>query len=224
MIAPGTTGGLTRFDTEETETYPLFSIDLFNCQQMSRQAELVTFLEKAVLSSFPSTASTKNKKENSEENQHDKGNENEITENNVVGSNDKIDNNKSNSSRDREIEVDKDIKEGVREGEGEVELDVKRKVTDRLTNIPELQAMHLLRSTDKLCCIILAAWSDVTAYSQLSEIKKYQENIKKAKSLSIEGSYSDIIEKTTPNRLYYVFDVLLPNSLENPLLDYSKMF
>ena len=224
MIAPGTTGGLTRFDTEETETYPLFSIDLFNCQQMSRQAELVTFLEKAVLSSFPSTASTKNKKENSEENQHDKGNENEITENNVVGSNDKIDNNKSNSSRDREIEVDKDIKEGVREGEGEVELDVKRKVTDRLTNIPELQAMHLLRSTDKLCCIILAAWSDVTAYSQLSEIKKYNENIKKAKSLSIEGSYSDIIEKTTPNRLYYVFDVLLPNSLENPLLDYSKMF
>ena len=220
---------MTRFDTEETETYPLFSIDLFNCQQMSRQAELVTHLEKAVLSSFPSTSSTKNKKENSEDNQHEKRNENRSVESNDVGGNEKIENNNDkNSSRDKGIEVDKDSKEGVvregRGGEGEVELDVKRKVTDRLTNIPELQAMHLLRSTDKLCCIILAAWSDVTAYSQLSEIKKYNENIKKAKSLSIEGSYSDIIEKTTPNRLYYVFDVLLPNSLENPLLDYSKMF
>ena len=219
---------MTRFDTEETETYPLFSIDLFNCQQMSRQAELVTHLEKAVLSSFPSTGSTKIKKENSEDIQHEKRNENESIESNDIGGNDKTDND-NNSSRDRGIEVDKDSKEGVvregeRGGEGEVELDVKRKVTDRLTNIPELQAMHLLRSTDKLCCIILAAWSDVTAYSQLSEIKKYNENIKKAKSLSIEGSYSDIIEKTTPNRLYYVFDVLLPNSLENPLLDYSKMF
>ena len=190
---------------------------------MSKQAELVTFLEKAVLSSFPSTASTKNKKESAEESQHEKRNDNDNREsgsdvseemNNING---KID----DKNRDRGIDVESDDENG---GSGEGELDVKRKVTDRVTNIPELQAMHLLRSTDKLCCIILAAWSDVTAYSQLSEIKKYNENIKKAKTLSIEGSYSDIVEKTTPNRLYYVFDVLLPNSLENPLLDYSKMF
>ena len=83
---------MTRFDTEETETYPLFSIDLFNCQQMSRQAELVTHLEKAVLSSFPSTGSTKIKKENSEDIQHEKRNENESIESNDIGGNDKTDN------------------------------------------------------------------------------------------------------------------------------------
>ena len=216
MTAPGKTGGLTRFDTEETETYPLFSIDLFNCQQMSKQAELVTFLEKAVLSSFPSTTSTKKKK-------NENGNESENDESGSGGDKDersKLDDNTSH----RDIETDNGNNDEDGENRGEGELDVKRKITDRVTNIPELQAMHLLKSTDKLCCIILAAWSDVTAYSQLSEIKKYNDNIKKAKSLSIEGSYSDIIEKTTPNRLYYVFDVLLPNSLENPLLDYSKMF
>ena len=183
---------------------------------MSKQAELVTFLEKAVLSSFPSTTSTKNKKNENGNDESGSGNDKEDRS--------KLDDNTSH----KDVEIDKnnynndDDDNGENRGEGE--LDLKRKVTDRVTNIPELQAMHLLRSTDKLCCIILAAWSDVTAYSQLSEIKKYNENIKKAKSLSIEGSYSDIIEKTTPNRLYYVFDVLLPNSLENPLLDYSKMF
>jgi hypothetical protein len=183
---------------------------------MSKQAELVTFLEKAVLSSFPSTTSTKNKK-------NENGNESENDE----GGNDKNERSKlddNTSHRDIEIDNNNNDEEDGENGGGEGELDVKRKITDRVTNIPELQAMHLLKSTDKLCCIILAAWSDVTAYSQLSEIKKYNEYIKKAKSLSIEGSYSDIIEKTTPNRLYYVFDVLLPNSLENPLLDYSKMF
>ena len=53
-------------------------------------------------------------------------------------------------------------------------------------------------------------------------MKKYEENVKKAKDMAIEGTYSDIVHKTKPNRLYYVFDVLLPNSLENPLLDYMK--
>ena len=40
--------------------------------------------------------------------------------------------------------------------------------------------------------------------------------------MAIEGTYSDIVDKTKPNRLYYVFDVLLPHSLESPILDYLK--
>ena len=191
--AGGALGGLTRFDTEETHQYPLFSIDLFNCQQSERHGELVKSLEKAVLATFPS-------------------------------------NSKSNKKDFKNIETKKNIDIGdsreSREEERGEELTVRQeaRTEGRTEDIPELQAMHLLQSTDKLCCILLGAWTDMHAYPQLSEIPKYAENIAEAKKLSIQGSYSDIVEKTAPNRMYYVYDVLLPNSLDNPLLDYSKMF
>lgn len=139
-------------------------------------------------------------------------------------------NSKSIKKDSKSTEINKNIdgrenRESSQEERGE-ELSVRQetRTEGRTEDIPELQAMHLLQSTDKLCCILLGAWTDVHAYSQLSEIPKYAANIADAKKLSIQGSYSDIVEKTAPNRMYYVYDVLLPNSLDNPLLDYSKMF
>ena len=69
---------------------------------------------------------------------------------------------------------------------------------------------------------ILFYFSDLYAYGELSKVKKYSDNVHSARKMAIEGTYSDIVDKTKPNRLYYVFDVLLPNSLESPLLDYLK--
>jgi hypothetical protein len=212
------TGGLTRFDTEETEKYPLFSIDLYNCQELKTQKELVGHLEQAVLSSFPSSSFSRkteieNEKSMKKKSIEERGNINENESDMVHNGND------GNEGRGGGSD-------GGREG-GSEEVALRRvpeTTTARIDNIPDLNAMHLLKSTDNLCCIILAAWSNPQSYEQLYEIPKYTENIEKAQKLSVEGSYSDIIEKTSPNRMYYVFDVLLPNSLENPLLDYSKMF
>jgi hypothetical protein len=213
LSAPGMTGGLTRFDTEETEKYPLFSIDLYNCQELKTQKELTGFLEKAVLSSFPSSSNSRKTEIENEKSMKKKGNEDKENKN-------ESDSNSSNNGNDGE----EGREHGREEGSEELAVRTVPETTSRVENIPELNAMHLLRSTDNLCCIILAAWSDPQSYEKLFEIPKYSENIQKAKKLSVEGSYSDIIEKTSPNRMYYVFDVLLPNSLENPLLDYSKMF
>ena len=110
---------MTKFDTDDVEKYPIFSIDLYNCQIPRNHDELSKYLESAVLGAFPSKKSKEVEK--------------------VRGS--------ETESGD--------------ESKGQMDLTVTNE-NDKIENIdfiPDLQAMHLLKSTDKLSCIVLAAWT-----------------------------------------------------------------
>ena len=48
---------MTKFDTDDVEKYPIFSIDLYNCQIPRNHDELSKYLESAVLGAFPSKKS-----------------------------------------------------------------------------------------------------------------------------------------------------------------------
>ena len=77
--------------------------------------------------------------------------------------------------------------------------------------LPDLRAMHVLSAPDKLAVIVLGVWTGLYCYENLNDIPAYQESLAIAKKLSIEGTLSDILDKTKPNgRLFYVSDILLP--------------
>ena len=128
-------GGLTKFDTDDVEKYPLFSIDIYNSQLVSNHAELSSYLENAVISAFPSGNNGANK---------------EVVKEVVKKDEENIDNN------------------SIIEKNNEIELQVEVEVKDRTENIPDLRAMHLLKSTDKLSCIVLAAWTGTVRYTFVS--------------------------------------------------------
>mmetsp|Transcript_8931 Transcript_8931/g.8822 ORF Transcript_8931/g.8822 Transcript_8931/m.8822 type:complete len:368 (-) Transcript_8931:356-1459(-) len=153
---------LLTFDLANTEKYPLFSIDVYNCFEPQRHEELAKNLEKALNSLFP-------------------------------GMDTDISGNPDQSNPDiRVSQINPDMQ------------------------IPDLKAMHLLRSTDKQSCVVLGSWSNLNtnSYKQINEMLSYKDEIAEAKKISIEGTYSDIVDKTSPSRIYYVSDVLLPDSLE----------
>ena len=115
-IDQGNAYEMTKFDTDDVKKYPIFSIDLYNCQIPIKHEELSKHLESAVLSAFPSKKSK---------------------------------------------EVEKGRETGT-ETESVNKVKTELSVTNEVENIdfiPDLQAMHLLKSTDKLSCIVLAAWT-----------------------------------------------------------------
>ena len=80
-----------------------------------------------------------------------------------------------------------------------------------MNQLPDLRAMHVLSAPDKLAVIVMGVWTGLYCYENLNDIPEYQEALSKAKKLSIEGTLSDILDKTKPKgRLFYVSDILLP--------------
>ena len=120
--AQGKAYEITKFDTNDVEKYPIFSIDLYNCQIPTRHDELSKNLENAVLGAFPSKRKSE-KKVVKEINERDEGEDKDESER------------ESNLAKKDEVECSDS------------------------ESIPDLQAMHLLKSTDKLSCIVLAAWT-----------------------------------------------------------------
>jgi hypothetical protein len=82
-------------------------------------------------------------------------------------------------------------------------------VVDLDQAIPDLMSVHVLRSTDSLSAVVLGVWNSLYAYEGLTSIESYQNSIKAARKLAIEGTLSDIMDKTKPNRIYNVNDILL---------------
>jgi hypothetical protein len=82
-------------------------------------------------------------------------------------------------------------------------------VVDIDKQLPDLMSMHVLRSADSLSAIVLGVWNSLYGYEGLQEVENYQTAVANAKKLAIEGSLSDIMDKTKPNRIYYVNDILL---------------
>jgi hypothetical protein len=82
---------------------------------------------------------------------------------------------------------------------------------DGAVHIPDLRSMFVMQSPDNLACIVLGVWTDLYSYEGLKELPDYQAAIRKARDLAIEGTMSDILEKTPPTgRMYFISDILLP--------------
>lgn len=76
--------------------------------------------------------------------------------------------------------------------------------------IPDLVSMHLLASTDRLVHCILSSWLALDGKESLSSMEDYSNQILSAKKYAIEGSITDIVDKTKPSRLYTVADIYIP--------------
>jgi hypothetical protein len=76
--------------------------------------------------------------------------------------------------------------------------------------LPDLVSMHLLASTDRLVHCIVSSWLALDGKDSLSSVEDYSGNILTAKKYAIEGSITDIVDKTKPSRLYTVADVYIP--------------
>jgi hypothetical protein len=78
--------------------------------------------------------------------------------------------------------------------------------------LPNLRAMHVLSAPDKLACIMLGVWTSAYEYEEvLSGIPEFQQAMAKVKALAIEGTMSDILDKTSPTgRMFLLNDILLP--------------
>ena len=91
-------------------------------------------------------------------------------------------------------------------------------------SLPDLYSLHVLRSVDNLCCILLGedmlishipfanskplgVWGHAFGLEYLQEVPSYVEGLQKAKQWSVPGTYSDIVYKTSSQRMYCLVDV-----------------
>ena len=81
--------------------------------------------------------------------------------------------------------------------------------------ISELSSVHLLKSTDQLSCCIVGAWeensaqSSIELLSSLDNVPEYSGFINEAKKFAIRGTYSDLVQRCYPNRMYFVADLFI---------------
>ena len=80
-----------------------------------------------------------------------------------------------------------------------------------LVNMLEFKSLHLLRSIDSTVCVLLGIWKGESGLKILQNNEKFSSIISKATDLSVRGTYTDLVEKTTdPSRLYYIADLYHP--------------
>eukprot|EP01041_Mallomonas_annulata_P006593 gene6593-13339_t len=77
------------------------------------------------------------------------------------------------------------------------------------SKFPDLKSIHVLKSTDKLSCIVIGACTSIDIHDAFEDIPGYKEHMEKAKKLAVHGTMADLMSKKNPNRLYYVADVNL---------------
>lgn len=88
---------------------------------------------------------------------------------------------------------------------------LKKAVTALDGNVPEMISMHMLSSTDKIVQCLMSTWTAVDGKESLCTIDEYAKQISEVKKYAIEGTMTDIIEKTNPSkRLYHVADIHIP--------------
>lgn len=68
-----------------------------------------------------------------------------------------------------------------------------------------LKSIHVLKSIDKLSCMIIGSWTGIVDIEQLNDIPEYKLHMNKVDKLAIHGTMTDVMEKTTNCRYYSVF-------------------
>jgi hypothetical protein len=94
--------------------------------------------------------------------------------------------------------------------------DITQKLSEAIESLKGTQVegslvgMHLLKSNDALSCIVMGSWTCLYGYEDLnpSNTPEYCRLIEEVKELACEGTYSDMIEKTSPRRMYNVENCL----------------
>ena len=77
--------------------------------------------------------------------------------------------------------------------------------------VPEMIAMHLLASTDKIVQCLISSWTSMNAKDELLLSEGFTKEVSEVKKYAIEGTITDIIEKTNPSdRVFTIVDVHLP--------------
>jgi len=93
---------------------------------------------------------------------------------------------------------------------------VKFAAKEAANSLPQLNAMHVLQSTDKLTVALIGAWSSLEGRSSLDSVPGYVEAMKKVQGLSNAGTFTDLLDKkknegrNSSNRTYLVASTHLP--------------
>lgn len=69
-----------------------------------------------------------------------------------------------------------------------------------------LKSIHVLKSIDKLSCMVIGSWTNVMNIEELFQsVPQYKFHMEKVNTLAIHGTMTDVLEKTTMCRYYSVF-------------------